>query len=177
MCSDENIPKMSKEALSAEPNSIAKDSIKIQAWEKRIEKEEEGKIKAEKLAYTEEHRHEWIFNAYEISSNYGSALGKNGVERRDLKDPTFWFVIFFLPSVLTSLILFALALLKKIRAAFISSCVNVVFIILYSLFLFLGDTPIEYLYQVKFGYYLFVLNSIALIFVSYKAKQQPRYAV
>jgi hypothetical protein len=178
MCSDEDIPRMTMHLAPIQPDSIAGDSIKIQAWEKSIEKEEEAKIKAEKRAYTEEHRKETILNAYEISYTYGNLFTKAGeIGPDDFTEPLFYFVVFFLLSVLTSLILFVLALLKKIKAVFISSYVNVVFIILYSLFLFVGDTPIEHLYQVKFGYYLFAINSIALIFVSYKAKNQPRHAV
>ncbi|KOS05522.1 hypothetical protein AM493_05360 [Flavobacterium akiainvivens] len=169
MCSDEDIPKMVKEAASAEPDSITGEITPPKIDEIAIKERE-----AQKQEYLEEHRQEWIFNAYKICHIYGGAFTQEGeIDSKDLKDSAFWFVVFFLLSVLTSLILFVLALLKKIKAAFIGSCINIVFIILYSLFLFVGDNSIEHLYQVKFGYYLFVINSIALIFVSNKAKNQP----
>lgn len=171
MCSDEDIPKKVNEA------AIVSDSIARETTPSKIDEVVKKKREAQKQAYLEEHRHEWVFNAYEITSNYSGALIEDGVERRDLKDPAFWFVIFFIFSVVTSLAIFITALLKKAKGVFILSCINTIFIVLYSIFLFMGDTPIEHLYQVKFGYYLFVINSIALIFVSYKAKNQYKHAV
>lgn len=171
MCSDEDIPKKINET------AIVSDSIAGETTPSKIDEAVKKKREAQKQAYLEEHRHEWVFNAYEISNTYGNALAEDGVERRDLKDPAFWFVIFFIVSVVTSLVIFIMTLLKKTKGIFICSCINLLFVVLYSLFLFVGDTPIESLHQVKFGYYLFVINSIALIFVSYKAKNQYKHAV
>jgi hypothetical protein len=167
MCSDENIPKMVKEAAIIDADSIAGETTPPKISEAAIKERE-----AQKQAYLEEHRHEWVFNAYQISSNYGTALAENGIHPKDVTDPIFWFIFIFILSVITSFIIFITAMLRIARAAFIWSFVNVLFIILFSLFLFMGDSPIEHFHQIKFGYYLFVLNSIALIFVSYKAKKQ-----
>jgi hypothetical protein len=123
---------------------------------------------------------ESVLNGYRVAAVFAGSIIENRLdlhEKDTWQDPVVYTVLFFVIATLISLSIFILNLLKKYRTVFILSCVNIFFIVAETITFFLPEGVFEEPEQIKFGYYLFVANGIALIFVGYKAKNQPTHAV
>lgn len=112
-------------------------------------------------------------NFYELTGKSISNTFK-GLKVKDLIDADFYLGLLEPAIVVLAFVLLIASLYKKHRLAFIAAAINVALLLLFTFLIYnirYGFEPFRY------GYYLFVLNSIALIFVSYKAKKQPNHAV
>jgi len=126
------------------------------------------KTEVQKKHDLEESRKEYTFNAYRL----GATVFIGNVDDVDF---TFLFFGIYSFIILVSVIIASASFLNKTRIAFISSCLNLLLTIS-SLIIFVSDNFFfDDVSQIKFGYYLFVINTIVIIVLTYKnltAKRQ-----
>lgn len=110
---------------------------------------------------------EFTFSGYEMGSYIFTHDEK--ISTDDLKDDGF--IIFFSYSLvlLFSLFILLAASTNKIKPVYYFSIVNL-FLGIISLIMLITEEIIVIISQIKFGYYLFILNTLALIIFSKKSK-------
>jgi len=87
----------------------------------------------------------------------------------DIFDSGFLFFSLYALIILVSVITFICALRKRIKTVFYLSITNLLLAIS-SLILFICNPFFDEISQIKFGYYLFIINTLALIIFSKKLK-------
>jgi hypothetical protein len=106
-------------------------------------------------------------NGYELA--YINFKEINKLTLDDIIDSGFIFFSLYTLIVLSSFIILINAIRKRIKVVFYLSVANLLLGIS-SLIMFISDPLFEEISQIKFGYYLFIINTIALIIFSRKLK-------
>lgn len=136
----------------AENSIVATDTTKANS---RIENTEEEKTS--------------VFSGYGM----GTYLFKyyKDMEAKDLKDSSFYALLCFTFILFISALLAFMSLKSKLRQVHYLAYMNI-FLSLIAMFIFYLDSTLEVLSQIKFGYYLFLINTIAIIVLCKKAIKQ-----
>lgn len=113
----------------------------------------------------EERKQESIKNLYEVNSIFLD--GVKEFKPEDYQDAGFYFAMCFMVSLLFSVIILALSFINKFKAVIIFAIGNLIASFLMTV-LYYYDGGLEDFSQIKFGYYLFILNTVALILFSRK---------
>ena len=122
---------------------IAKDRIEKEDWLKKTKKE-------------------YTYNAYFLGfGNYKE------FEIRFFADKTFYIMLNFTLIIIFTFIMLIISFGKKFKQIIVMSSLNIVFLFVATFSLYLFD-QIEEIKQIKYGYYLFVVNSILIIIESRK---------
>jgi hypothetical protein len=173
-CSDASIVKNNhksevydeeREADKAYQDSLSKS---FDANDKRLEN---GDFTTEEEAYLKKERKDWVFNAYE----FAIAINKETFSKfkwEDLKEVGFYGSFIMPVVILLSLIIFACSFYNRFRLIFKVAVANLMLTLLLALLLYLDKNDFEALEMLRYGYYIFVINTLALIIVSYKATQK-----
>lgn len=120
---------------------IAKDRIEKENWLKNAKKE-------------------YTYNAYSLGfANYQE------FEIRFFADKTFYIMLNFTLIIIFTLIMLIISFRKKFKQIIVISSLNLVFLLVATFSLYLLD-QIEEIRQIKYGYYLFAVNSILIIIES-----------
>lgn len=158
MCSDGTLHKVEVAQEIVVENTQTEDSLKYDSEStvttETFDKKEEKTAKSEKG---------FTINGYELAL----ASFKNPSNLTTLSD-IFDIFSFYALIVLLSIIIFISALRKKLKSVFWLSIINLLSGIT-PILMFLTDATFE-VNQIKFGYYLFILNTLALIIFSKKYK-------
>jgi hypothetical protein len=131
----------------------------------KIEKEKIiNKEKLEKEVWLKEAKKETTYNLYHLGwGNYDE------FELRYLTDKTFYIYSNFTIIILLTISMFIISFKRKFKQIIIISSINLILLIVATISLCLIDV-IENLNQIKYGYYLFIVNSILIIIESRKEK-------
>jgi len=116
----------------------------------------------------DERQQESIKNLYEVNSIFLD--GVKEFKSEDYKDAGFYFAMCFMLSLVFSVIILALSFINKFKLIIAFSVGNLISSFLMTV-LFYYDGGLEEFSQIKFGYYLFILNTVALIVFSRKQIQ------
>jgi len=121
-----------------------------------------AKDKIEKEIWLKNSKKEFTYNAYHLGlGNY------NEFELRYLTDKTFYIYLNFTIIILLTIIMFILSFKRKFKHIMVISSINLLLLFIATFSLYLMEV-IEDFNQIKYGYYLFVLNSILIIIESRK---------
>jgi ABC-type multidrug transport system fused ATPase/permease subunit len=119
-----------------------------------------AKNRIEKEDWLKKTKKEYTYNAYFLGfGNYKE------FEIRFFADKTFYIMLNFTLIIVFTFIMIIISFKKKFKQIIIMSTLNLVFLFVATFSLYLFD-QIEEIKQIKFGYYLFVLNSILIIIES-----------
>ncbi|OXA79154.1 hypothetical protein SAMN05444397_102397 [Flavobacterium aquidurense] len=146
-------------------NAVSKinDTIRNYVEVSKIEKQKIiAKDKIEKEIWLKNSKKEFTHNAYFL----GFESYKN-FEIRFFADKTFYMMLNFTLIIIFTFIMFLISFLKKFKQIIIMSSLNLVFLFTATILLCFWE-QIEDIRQIKYGYYLFVLNSILIIVESRK---------
>ncbi|ESU21159.1 hypothetical protein FSS13T_27330 [Flavobacterium saliperosum S13] len=116
----------------------------------------------DKKSCLERARNDNTCNAYYLG--FGNL---NEFEFRYLSDKTFYIFLNFTIIILLTIFMLIISFRKKFKQIIIISSINLLLLIVATISLYLIEV-IEDLNQIKYGYYLFVLNSLLIIFESRK---------
>lgn len=144
----------SREVKNISPEKI--QQITTQATEDQTNKE--GQI---------ENKEDHASNAYKLAS--ANFRNIDEFTFSDIYDWEFVFFSHYTLIILVSVITFISALRKRIKTVSLLSVINLILAIS-SLLMFVCMPLFEEISQIKFGYYLFIINTIALIIFSKKSK-------
>lgn len=167
MCSDKSIMRKEVSAVAVNTSdTVDTDTISTGKSKPITTQIPKDKIdKAEQI----ENKDDKDLNAYELASVNFREIDK--LTLSDILDSGFVFFSLYTLIILFSLIIFINALRKRIKAVFNLSLTNL-FLAISSLIMFICDPFFEELSQIKFGYYLFIINTIALIIFSRKIRSK-----
>ncbi|MES2486631.1 MAG: hypothetical protein V4581_11890 [Bacteroidota bacterium] len=178
-CSDASIIKNNHKAETyseqQEANKAFQDSLKKvnYANDKRLEN---GNFTQKEEKYLKEKRKEWTFNAYQSSwimnEDLFSTFSSNNLTKLE-----FYGSLILPVVILLSLIIFISSLYKKFRLVFKLTLINLILLLLLALLMCIDIGKTEALEMFRYGYYLFIINIIAITVLSYKAKQKQAHAV
>ena len=131
-----------------------------------VSKSEKEKIikkeKADKEIWLKNARKENTLNAYSLGFlNYAE------FEFRFLTDKTFYIFLNFTIIILLTITMLIMSFRKRFKQIMIISSINLLLLLIATFLLYLIEV-IEDFNQIKYGYYLFVLNSILIIIESRK---------
>jgi hypothetical protein len=93
------------------------------------------------------------------------------IEFSDLLDSNFYAFLLFTLTLILSIVLFILSLKKRFNDVYKLALLNLLFAIV-PILIFYFNGVLEEISQIKFGYYLFIINTVALIIFSRKLKTQ-----
>lgn len=179
MCSDESLKSpFLKNNISTE---AVQDSIPLKKTEFNVtstidtiivadtNSAEKADLKREKAI--KKNRKEWTFNAYKL----GTYAFENSSELKwsDLKEFDLLALIGFTFILLLSIVLLITSFVKKWIAVRNLAITNLV-LALFSILIFYFTTVLEDITQIKYGYYLFLINTLAIIILSQKAVQRQK---
>lgn len=143
----------------ANSNDTLRDLIAVSKSEKdKIIKKE----KADKEIWLKNAKRENTLNAYNLAF-----LNYSEFEFRYLKDKTFYILLNFTIIILLTITMLIMSFRKRFKQIIIISSINLLLLLIATLSLYLIEL-IEDFNQIKYGYYLFVLNSILIIIESRK---------
>lgn len=168
MCSDDSILiKRYEEAQAIEetPNSIALEEITTEKSKTIVVQSPEERIRKEQELL--ENRKIYTLNGYELAF-----LSFNKIDELALDvvfDSGFLFLSLYTFTFVLMLIIFISALRKRMKVIYWFS-ITILFLIMLSMLIFVFDPLFEEISQIKFGYYLFIINTLALIIFSRKFK-------
>ena len=181
MCTDDYMGKeFKKKEATVEPEIITiidtvvtKEGVKITQltdtiyWETTIAQKnpDEQRIHREKV-YAD-NKKEYIFNGYKLAIY--NFVNTDKIEFDDLKDGNFYAFGCFSFMLLLSVFILVSSFKKKYNTIFILSFCNLLLCLL-AMILFYFTKVLEEFNQIKFGHYLLMFNSIALMFISKKAQ-------
>jgi hypothetical protein len=133
----------------------------------KISKKEENKLRAQdkidKEKWFIEMQNEWTLNAYKI----GFLESIKDFEIDFLKDIGFYISLCFFLFIFASGAMFILSFTIKYNTIFLLAILNLALLICATLLSYFGKVLDEFS-QIKYGYYLFILNSILIIMISKK---------
>lgn len=161
-CSDESIKNLPFKEVMAEPvennpgtnGDAAQKVINIS----KVEKEKKlAKIKALKELQLKEVKKEYTLNAYGFAY---VALKEFDVEV--LSDKFFYIYLNFPIIIFLTILMLVLAFKRKLGKVQFFSAINILLLLVATLSFYLTGV-IEDLNQIKYGYYLFLLNSVLII--------------
>lgn len=102
---------------------------------------------------------------YTVNAYYVVFKNFNEFETRYFLDKTFYIFLIFNIIIAFTILMLIFAVMENIKKVLIFSYINLILAIIWFISLFLFGI-IEELNQIKYGYYLFVLNSILIIIES-----------
>ncbi|AOW10721.1 hypothetical protein EM308_15140 [Flavobacterium gilvum] len=154
MCSDNSILKRQYEnevivdsTLSVKTLKFKNDSLKKLTQEKREQE-------------LERVRRQWTANAYELGFS-----GFREFKIEDFKDWTLYPMLCFTVFILLSIFVFFFAFKEHLAKVYKISIFNLGLIIS-SMLIFISKVGFDIIYNIKYGYYLLLLNIIILIILS-----------
>lgn len=158
MCSDDSILQKVETTEEVTSDSVNAEQVSTKSIINKIP-EEKYKL--------EENRKNHALNGYELA--YINFKEINKLTFDDIIDSGFVFFSFYTLIVFSSSILLINTIRKRMKIVFYLSVANLLLGIS-SLILFVTDLLFEEISQIKFGYYLFIINTLALIIFSRKIK-------
>jgi len=162
-CSDEGVSFLTKETIMmVEPDSHADSDAEIKRQARILEEE---KFREELIA---EKKKESTYNFYEML-HVTFFYGEPDYNISILKDKTFYPFFGFLLNFIISVLLVPFAFLNKYNICFKLSILNLVLLLLSISGLILTGI-VEDWNQIKIGQYLFVLNSILIVWTARNQK-------
>lgn len=156
-CSDEDLMKMERQAVE-----VDQDGNEINSPTPNTANDEKYK---EELSQKKKNA---TFNFYSISTLVFQELNFDNIQdKSDLAKIGFTVILF------TSVLILFFSFTNKFKITSLLGIANLLILFCATLFLYLSEI-IENLNQIKIGYYLFVLNSILIIYFSIKLIKQQR---
>ncbi|SMC35822.1 hypothetical protein [Moheibacter sediminis] len=122
--------------------------------------------KARKL--TEDKKENYTFNFYSLS-----LVSLDDFRLDNFFDRTFWSFCAFTVILILSILILIFSFREKLKIIYVLSIINLIILFSSTLNLYLIKS-IENINQIKIGYYLFVLNSILIVYFSNKLIKQRR---
>ena len=107
----------------------------------------------------------WTYSGYKMATYIFEPKALKKITPEDLLDSTFYTFLSFTLTLIISIFIFIQSLRKKFTAVYKPALLNLLFAVI-PIAIFLIDGVLEELSQIKFGYYLFIINTIALIIFS-----------
>lgn len=111
------------------------------------------------------------FSGYRMGTYIFEPESLKNMEADDLLDSTSYAFLSFTLTLILSIVLFILSLKKRFNSVYKLALLNLLFTILPMLIFYFNGT-LEEISQIKFGYYLFIINTVALIIFSRKIKTE-----
>jgi hypothetical protein len=113
---------------------------------------------------------EIIVSGYQITWTFIECIKDDGLEIKDLADIGMWACFSFSLYILISIILVIFVFIKKKKRPFLwFSAINLC-VIIFSYFLFLCIS--EDIYDIKYGFYLLIINSLLIFYNNFRTKNQ-----
>jgi hypothetical protein len=137
--------------------------------EQSVEQSEIIKEKARQERDSIEFSEKVTFSGYRMGTYIFEPESLKNMEADDLLDSTFHACLLFTLTLILSIILFILSLKKKFNGVYKLALLNLLFAIV-PILIFYSNGVLEEITQIKFGYYLFIFNTVALIIFSRKLK-------
>lgn len=174
-CSDqtirENICNLRSVALPVEDslNSIEAQNLNNDISE--VTEKEVKKSSSEEIECLRENRKHYTYNAYYIGFNHFLNF-----EYENFLDRTFYMFSIYTIIIFITFFMLAFAFIINIKSVYILSIVNFILALIWLLALPLFDLIKEF-NQIKYGYYLFLFNSILIIFESKKVLDKSKIRI
>ncbi|RWX01501.1 hypothetical protein [Flavobacterium cerinum] len=140
-CSDKNLLKRTVE----KGITVTPEELRIEQEKSLIESRKGNTASGYEMAF-------YIFNKFEL---------------QDLSDSGFYYFLCFFIVLIISIILFYFSFKNKFRIIYLLSLINLVLVIFPMLSFYFAEI-LEDLNQIKYGYYLFIINTIILLLLSRK---------
>lgn len=176
MCSDDSMIKSKRhEVPTTEETTVVEntsediDVEKISPKNNRPITIQTPETETEKEQSLAENRKHYTYNGYKMATYIFASESLKNMETNDLLDGTFHACLLFTLSLLASLAIFILSLKKRFNSVYKLALLNLLFAIVPMVIFYFNGT-LEEISQIKFGYYLFIINIVALIIFSRKLK-------
>jgi hypothetical protein len=115
------------------------------------------------------HENKTASSGYKLATYVLEPKTLKDIEYKDLLDSNFYAFMLFTLTLIVSIVLFVLSLKKKSNSVYKLALLNLLFAII-PIGIFIVNGVLEEISQIKFGYYLFIINTLALIIFSKKSK-------